>query len=257
MKTLAIANHKGGAGKTTTAYYIGILLAEAGLKTLLVDLDPQANLSGRFDDGSGPYAFAYGTDYTIADALGGAVEPKVSLREVIVPVSTKAPLSLAPSELQLANTAVGLLNDAVRGRTALRRAMASVKGQFDICVIDCPPEAGIMLVNALFAADGILCPAEPEPDALAGIRRICEIAHHIRAEFERETPVVLGSIATNADLRTNRHRDGLEIMKRSTMAPLRAIIPQSNGEQRDERLRFAYGTVVERLATWVRGGDHA
>lgn len=257
MKTLAIANHKGGAGKTTSAYYIGILLAEAGLKTLLVDLDAQANLTGRFNDGSGPYAFAYGTDYTVADALGGAVEPKVGLHEVIVPVSNKAPLFLAPSELQLANTAVGLLNDAVRGRTALRRAMASVKGQFDICVIDCPPEAGIMLVNALLAAEGVLCPAEPEPDALAGIRRICEIVTHIRTEFERETPLVLGSIATNADLRTNRHRDGLEIMKKSTMAPLRAIVPQSNGEQRDRSLRFAYGPVVERLVTWVRGADYA
>lgn len=217
MKTICLCNHKGGSGKTTSAYYIGNLLAEMGLGTLLVDLDAQANLSGRFVDEIGEEVSP-----TVADALGGAVDPKVTLREVIVPVRTDAPLFLAPAELQLANTAVGLLNDAVRGRTALRRAMASVKGQFDICVIDCPPEAGIMLVNALLAAEGILCPAEPEPDALAGIRRICEIAHHVRAEFERETPVVLGSIATNADLRTNRHRDGLEIMKKSTMAPLRS-----------------------------------
>lgn len=252
MKVLAIANHKGGAGKTTSAYYIGALLAEAGLTTLLVDLDAQANLTGRL------VPDLESISPSLADALGGAVEPKVKLREIVIPVATSRATSLflAPSELQLANTAVGLLNDAVRGRTALRRALATVREHFDICVIDCPPEAGIMLVNALLAADGLLCPAEPEADALTGIRRICEIAAHVRTEFERETPVVLGSVATNVDLRTNRHRDGLEVMKRSTMAPLRAIIPQSNGEQRDDRLRFAYGAVVTRLVTWVKGEDN-
>ena len=246
MKTLAVCNHKGGSAKTTSAYYLGVLLAEAGLGTLLVDLDAQANLSGRF---------VYANDlHTIADALGGAMEPRVTLSEVIVPVSANAPLYLAPSELQLANTAVGLLNDAVRGRTALKRALASVNGQYDICLIDCPPEAGIMLVNALLAADGVLCPAEPEADALAGVKRVVEIVDHIRREFERETPVVLGTLATRVDLRTNRHRDGLELMKRSLLAPLRAIIPEANGEARDERLRFAYGPVVVRLQEWLADG---
>lgn len=162
-------------------------------------------------------------------------------------------LFLAPSELQLANTAVGLLNDAVRGRTALRRALASVSGQYDICLIDCPPEAGIMLVNALLTADGVLCPAEPESDALAGIRRVVEIVGHVRREFERETPVVIGALATRVDLRTNRHREGLELMKRSLLAPCRAVIPEANGEARDERLRFAYGPVVMRLQKWLEG----
>jgi len=226
-----------------------MLLAEMDLKTLLIDLDAQANLTGRFVDEIGEAPAP-----TVADALGGAVEPKVTLREVIIPVRANT-LFLAPSELQLANTAVGLLNDAVRGRTALRRAMASVQGQFDICLIDCPPEASIMLVNALLTADRILCPAEPEADALTGVKRIVEITDHVRREFERETPTVMGTIATSVDLRTNRHRDGLDLMKRSLLAPLRAIIPQSNGEHRDERLRFAYGAVAVRLQKWVGGDD--
>lgn len=225
-------------------------MAEIGLRTLLIDLDAQANLTGRFVDVIGEEVAP-----TVADALGGAIDPKVTLREVIVAARTDAPLFLAPSELQLANTAVGLLNDAVRGRTALRRAMASVKGQFDVCLIDCPPEASIMLVNALLTADRILCPAEPEADALTGVKRICEITDHVRREFERETPIVMGTIATSVDLRTNRHRDGMEIMKRSTLAPLRAVIPQANGDQRNERLRFAYGPLAVRLQKWV-GGDN-
>lgn len=252
MKTLAIANHKGGSGKTTSAYYLGLLLAEMGLRTLLIDLDAQANLTGRFVDeiGDAPWP-------TVADALGGAVEPKVTLREVIIPVRANT-LFLAPSELQLANTAVGLLNDAVRGRTALRRAMASVKGQFDICVIDCPPEASILLVNALLTADWVLCPAEPEIDALTGVKRICEIVDQIRTEFDRDTPTVVGTVATSVDARTNRHRDGLEIMKRSTLAPLRAIVPQSNGEQRDKQLRYSYEPLAVRLQKWTKGeSDHA
>lgn len=249
MKIVAICNHKGGSAKTTSAYYLGQLLAEAGLRTLLVDLDPQANLSARFD---------YMSEYTVADALGGAVEPRVTLVEAIVAVYRNGRavqgLYLCPSEMQLANTAVGLLNDAVRGRTALRRALASVKADYDICLIDCPPEAGIMLVNALLAADGVICPAEPETDALAGVRRVAEIVDHIRREFERETPVMLGTIATRVDYRTNRHRDGLDMMKSSALVPLRGIVRESNGEQRDENLRMSYAGVGMFLRDWGREG---
>ena len=256
MKTIAIANHKGGSAKTTSTYYLGCLLAEAGLQTLLIDLDAQANLTGRFSDGIGCYAFEYGSDCTIADALGGAAEA-VPLAEAIVPVAKQFPLHLAASEMQLANTSVGLLNDAVRGRTALRRALAGVAGQYAVCLIDCPPEAGILLVNALLAADIILCPAEPERDALDGIQRVVDIANHIRTEFERSSPTVFGTIATRVDSRTNRHRDGLDIMRRSTSAPLRAIIPAANGDSRDARLRESYSNLAARLVRWVREGTDA
>ena len=244
MKTIAICNHKGGTAKTTSTYFLGTLLAANGLRTLLVDLDPQANLSKRF---------YYTTTHTMADALGGAVEPRVALAEILVPADHTGHLTLAPSEMQLANTAVGLLNDAVRGRTALRRALATVKEHFDLCLIDCPPEAGIMLVNALLAADGLLCPAEPEGDALAGVQRITDIAADIRREFERASPVLLGTIATRVDARTIRHRDGLALMQADTDAPVRSIIPESNGEQRDDRLRSAYATAAAYVADWCKG----
>lgn len=244
MKTIAICNHKGGTAKTTSTYHIGCLLAEAGFPTLLIDLDPQANLSNRF---------WYDCKYSIADALGGAVEPKVTLAEILNPVHDSGRLYLAPSEMQLANTAVGLLNDAVRGRTALRRALAPLRTTYDFCLLDCPPEAGIMLVNALLAADGVLCPAEPEADALLGVRRVAEIVDHIRREFERETPVMLGTIATKVDLRTNRHREGLGSMKASQLAPLRAVVPERNGDQRDGLLRAAYQAVADYLIAWGEG----
>lgn len=250
MNTIAICNHKGGSGKTTTAFYLGTLLAEAGHRTLLIDLDPQANLSGRF---------LYDADCSVADALGGATPPSVGLCETVVTVETTergrlANLFLAPSAPGLANTALGLLNDPFRGRSALRRALPQVAGNYAYCLVDCPPEAGILLANALLAADGVLCPGEPEPDAIAGIAYIARQLEVVRAEFGRTTPLMLGCVAARVDLRTNLHREHLEVMRKSLLAPLRCTVPAASGENREERLRYAYGS----LAMWlINGGGHA
>lgn len=246
MKTIAICNHKGGSGKTTTAYYLGMLLAEAGHRTLLIDLDPQANLSGRF---------LYQADCSVADALGGATTPSVGLCETVVTVETTergrlANLFLAPSAPGLANTALGLLNDPFRGRSALRRALPQVADRFAFCLIDCPPEAGILLANALLAADGVLCPGEPEPDAIQGIGYIARQLDVVRTEFNRETPIMLGCIAVRVDLRTNGHRDGLEIMRKSILAPLRCTVPVALGADHDTRRRYHYGPLAQFVENW-------
>ena len=241
MKVVSVCNNKGGCGKTATAYNLGMILAGEGLRTLLVDLDPQANLTERFVLGR--------AECTIADVLGGA--PDVTMHHAILEVAQDGFLHLCPSEFQLTNVAVGLLSDAVRGRTALARALRSVAGNYDVVLVDCPPEAGILLVNALLAADGVLLPAEPEPAALAGVKRVVEIVEMIRTEFERERPVVLGTLATRIDLRTNRHLDGLEIMRASTLAPLWAEIPLRNGDGRDRALLDAYEPVADRVCQWL------
>lgn len=241
MKVIAIANNKGGCAKTTTAYYLSYLLAASGLRTLLVDLDSQANLSERF---------LLEFRYSIADVLGGAAAKTVGLLEAVYPVAKT--LHICPSEAQLANVALGLLNDPIRGRSALRRALQQLPGEaFDVVLVDCPPEAGILLVNALLAADGVLCPAEPEPDALAGVRRVAEMVEFIRSDDSRTTPVVLGTIATRVDNRTTRHADGIGIMQRSKLAPLLAAIPERNGEQRDRDLQKAYRKVAEEIERWL------
>lgn len=246
MQTIAICNHKGGSGKTTTAYYLGTLLAEAGHPTLLIDLDPQANLSGRF---------LYQAQRTIADALGGAMPPRASLWETICTVGTDERgnlpgLYLSPSEPQLANTALGLLNDPFRGRSALRRALPSVAGRFAFCLIDCAPGADILLANALLAADGVLCPAEPEPDAISGVRWVAEQLDVIRGEFGRAEPRMLGCIATRVDGRTNGHREGLEIMRKSILAPLRCTVPVALGADHDARRRYHYGPLAQFVEDW-------
>jgi chromosome partitioning protein len=247
MKTIAIANNKGGCGKTATTYCLGKLLAEMGISTLLVDLDPQANLTEALLLADNPAK-------TIADVLGGAA-PESGLDGAIWPVAGPNVLWLCPSEFQLANTALGLLNDAVKGRTALRRALRLAPAYIQCVLIDCPPEAGILLANALFAADGVILPAEAEEAAFAGVRRVVEMADFIRSDRESETPAVLGMIATRIDSRTTRHQDGIEQMEASSI-PLLGVVRERNGASRERDLLNEYRPIANGLAAWIMGvGD--
>mgnify|MGYP001194583779 CR=1 FL=1 len=249
MKTLAICNNKGGCGKTTTAYHLGRLLAGRDYRILLVDLDPQANLSARLHAPGTPPPW----DNTIDAVLGGAASAKCRLSEIIVEVDcTWRSLHLAPSSDELANVALGLLHDVIAGRMALRRALHTVEAQYDLAIVDCPPEAGILLANALLAADGLLLVAEPETDAMAGMVRVAKMAATVREDRERATPVTLGMVATMADLRTNLHQAGLYLMEqRNDIAPLWGIVPQRNGETRDHELAVAYAAVAEKVEGWL------
>lgn len=247
MKTIVLANNKGGCAKTTSTYHLGLTLAAQGQRTLLIDLDPQANLTERF------YNQGYRPPTTVADVLGAAMP----IEKAIYAAASDRDLHLLPSEFQLANVAFGLLNDAVLGRTALRRALAPVAHAYDLVLVDCPPEAGILLVNALLAADGVLCPAEPEEAAFAGIKRVVEMVDIIRREYERDTPSVLGSVATRVDQRTNRHLDGLVTMGKSKRAPLLATILERNGANRDRDLLAAYAPVAAYVLEWIAKGAPA
>lgn len=239
MKVLSIANFKDGCGKTTSAYHLGKLMAGHRVNTLLIDLDPQHNLTERF-----PIEHAVPT---VADVLEGAT----GIADAAVGVRMDQSLRIVTSEFKLANVALGLLSDVVKGRTALRRALRAINGQYDLVIIDCPPEAGILLANALLASDGVLLPAEPERDALAGVKAVIGMTTAIREEFERDTPTVLGTIATRVDSRTNRHADGLAIMEASALAPLWGQIPERNGQFRDQELTLAYAPIAERLLQWL------
>lgn len=251
MKIIAIANNKGGCGKTTATEHVGRLLAAAGKKVIMIDLDPQANLTERY--------MLQPEGKSIAQCLGGATEPSYDLIEVIVAIwkakdGMPGYLALAPAEFHLSNVALGLLHDAIRGRTALRRSLRPLMVDhptlFDVALIDCPPEASILLVNALLVADQVIMPAEPEPDAFAGIRRVSTMIEMVHTEFERSTPTVMGSIASRTDLRTNRHIEGLDILRRCTI-PLLATIPERNGQLRDQELQLAYTPVAERICQWL------
>lgn len=243
MKTLSIANHKGGSGKTTTAYHLATIMGRNRVKTLLIDLDPQHNLTDAMWDGTRAPGIC-----TIADVLGG-LAPAQPLTDAIQAVT--AYLSMVNSERALANVALGLLADVVKGRSALRRVLQSVERRFELVIIDCPPDMGILLVNALFASDGIIVPGEPEAPAIAGMQTIIDMAATVRAEMERQTPIVLGAIATKIDRRTKRHEAGLVRIGADLAVPILGEIPERNGNLRDTELKLAYAPIGEKLCDWL------
>jgi chromosome partitioning protein len=187
---IAVANQKGGVGKTTTAINLATALAATGWRVLLIDLDPQGNASTGLGIG---HALRDRSSY---DLLTG----EATVEEAVV--STKVPrLDLVPATVDLSGAEIELV--ALEERThRLDNALDSAATRWDVCLIDCPPSLGLLTINALVAAQSILVPLQTEFFALEGLSQLLQTIERIRARFNPELSI-LGVALTMFDRRNN------------------------------------------------------
>jgi chromosome partitioning protein len=193
-KVVAIANQKGGVGKTTTAVNLAASLAVAEQRTLLIDGDPQGNAT------SGIGLVRESIAKTVYDVLIGAAV----LDEVIHRAVQFKHLDVAPATADLAAAEVELVDQPERDRT-MRKALATVRDQYDYILIDCPPSLGIITVNMLVAADSLLIPVQCEYYALEGLSQLLNTVHLVQRSLN-ESLTLEGVLLTMYDARLNLSR---------------------------------------------------
>lgn len=196
-RKIAIANQKGGVGKTTTVINLGVALAQMQKKTLAVDLDPQGALSvGMGIDG-------YGLEKTIYTAL---TDPDFAIQQIVHPV--QAYLDLIPANIELASAEMELIAE-IRRELILRRILDSLEPWYDFILIDCPPSLGLLTTNALCASREVLIPMQCEYFAMRGLRLLLDSINRVKVRLNPELDLT-GILATMYSTGTIHAREVLE-----------------------------------------------
>lgn len=212
---LAIINQKGGVGKSTTAINLSAALGEEGKKCLVVDFDPQGNTT------SGYGIDKEGLEHDIYDALLDGYE----FSELIVGTPEKK-VFVVPATIQLAGAEIELVSKIAR-ESILKNLIDTVKDDFDYVFIDCPPSLGLLTINALSAADGLLIPIQCEYYALEGVTKLLESMKLVKGSLNRELDV-FGVLMTMYDGRTTLSNQVVEEVKKYFgKIVFKTVIPRS------------------------------
>ncbi|HZD00241.1 MAG TPA: ParA family protein [Actinomycetes bacterium] len=212
---VAVANQKGGVGKSTTAVNLGAYLALAGARVLVVDLDPQGNAST-----------GLGLDHrrlepSLYDVLTGEVDAASAIRQTSV-----GNLDVLPSTIDLAGAEVELVN-ALSRETRLRQALGAVRYGYDLVFIDCPPSLGLLTVNALAAADELLIPIQCEYYALEGLGQLLRNVELVRVNLNSGLHIG-GIVLTMYDGRTRLAEQVVqEVRKHFSDLVYQTVVPRS------------------------------
>jgi chromosome partitioning protein len=196
-RVISFANQKGGVAKTTTTLNLGVALSEQGLEVLLVDLDPQGNLT--MSQGLNPD--------TIERSMFDVLVHRLPIEEVI----HQAEVDLAVSSIDLAGAELALSSMIGRER-ALEKALAPVKERYDYVLIDTPPSLGLLTINALVASNGVIVPVQCEYLSLRGLVQLENTLSMIRENLNPDVGIE-GILPTMYDTRTLHSREAVEILQ--------------------------------------------
>lgn len=189
---IAISNHKGGVGKTTSTVNIGAGLALTGHKVLLIDMDPQSNMTQSYGISK--------SDVSVYEVLKGEAEAST--------VEVFPNLDILPSSLDLSGAEMELINEAGR-EYLLKDAIAGIKDKYDYILIDCPPSLGLLTINALTAATEVYIPLQAHYLAIKGLTKIIEVIGKVKKRLNKDVEIT-GVFVTQFDKRKVLHRDVVE-----------------------------------------------